>query len=138
MMQKVKWSMKFLTTKFLKENIDANIVDIKLNENYECEYDLKIKDIKFLKRHGVVLPMPTSDCNLENSFFDAVLDALFLKFRGLSINFNVEVLSTLTNFPMPKIVKMLMNRIDDGRLTCYEKKNPKRVYYINPYEKEYW
>ncbi len=130
--------MRLLKNSYIRKNIDTDTVSIKLKENYNCEYDIKIKDVKFLKKHGVVVPMPVSDCNLENSFFDAVIDALFLKFRGLSINFNTEVLSDLTRIPMPKIRKMFEDRLNDGRLSCYTNRNTEQKYYTNPYEKEDW
>ena len=81
---------------------------------------------------------PTSETTLENRFFNAVIDAIFYKFRGKSICFNYEIISDLTRLPIVKVKKMFEERVEKNVLEVYKRKKPTRLFYVNPYEKDYY
>lgn len=128
-----------MTTAFMKNNFnDASIVDVRLVVDYLEEHVLTKKDVQFIKKYGVLTHVPTTELSLEDRFFDAVIDAIFYKFRGKSICMDLEILSGVLRLPVQKIAKMLEVRVEKGSLVTYKRKKPTRIFYTNPYEKEYW
>ena len=123
---------------FKKYFSDASIVDARILTDYREEHILTKKDVLFIKKYGVIVHTPSSEITLENRFFTAVIDAIFFKFRGKSISFNYEIISDLTRLPIVKVKKMFEERVDTGVLEVYKRKKPTRLFYVNPYEKDYY
>lgn len=123
---------------FKKYFSDASIVDARILTDYREEHILTKKDVLFIKKYGVIVHTPSSEITLENRFFTAVIDAIFFKFRGKSIYFNYEIISDLTRLPIVKVKKMFEERVDTGVLEVYKRKKPTRLFYVNPYEKDYY
>lgn len=123
---------------FKKYFSDTSIVDARILTDYREEHILTKKDVLFIKKYGVIMHTPTSEITLENRFFNAVIDAIFFKFRGKSISFNYEIISDLTRLPIVKVKKMFEERVNTGVLEVYKRKKPTRLFYVNPYEKDYY
>jgi hypothetical protein len=117
---------------------DPAVVDARILIDYREEHLLTKKDVLFIKKYGVIMHTPTSEITLENRFFNAVIDAIFYKFRGKSICFNYEIISDLTRLPIVKVKKMFEERVEKNVLEVYKRKKPTRLFYVNPYEKDYY